>query len=430
MKISESLQVNQVDGTRIDRQPVEGAVPSWPFWKMVPRFDREYSFGSLLKAFQSLLQPKEQADFFNNYRSDSGAVHFVRSGRESLYLLLKILGLPEGSRVGVPLYCCASVFEAIAAAGHSPVFLDVDLETYTLNVESVWQKRNELDALVAVHLFGYPAHLEELRSALSRSSIPVIEDCAHALFSTYNGRRVGTCTEASFVTFGMHKPAAAGGGAAMILNDRRYIDRAVCEIKNLGKESWEREIRHSLICWARSLMYQRFAYGALLASPWGSSRDEERKKTVQEAAPENTHWNPAKIRNVDLRLAEDRVPEFQAKLKRLAENTQRLRNALTSSSLFISPEPSYGEWNHFMVPVRYQTKQAKENSRNYLTHRKIDTSPLFQNCARNAKKFGYTGDCPNAELAAQTVCTIPNHVWLKDSEVAYVNESVCQSSRI
>src|SRR5712691_8289746 len=60
-------------------------------------------------------------------------VYLTTSGRASLYLLLKSLGLRPGSRIGVPLFVCDAVFEAVVRAGHRPVFLDVDPTTMVLS---------------------------------------------------------------------------------------------------------------------------------------------------------------------------------------------------------------------------------------------------------------------------------------------------------
>src|SRR6266566_2425388 len=105
-------------------------------------------------------------------------VFLTTSGRASLYLLLKSIGLRPGSLIGVPLFVCDAVFEAIVRAGHQPVFLDVDPATMIVTPSQLPARRS-IDALVAVHLFGNPVDVE---SIASHYGVPVIEDCAHALF--------------------------------------------------------------------------------------------------------------------------------------------------------------------------------------------------------------------------------------------------------
>jgi perosamine synthetase len=402
-----------------------GMTEAWPFWKTVPRFDREYAFSDLAAAVSTLVHSPENEDDWIKQLFSPASFHFARSGRECLFLVLKILKLPPRSRVGVPLYCCASVFESVVAAGHTPVFLDLDLDTYTLDLDFLRRKRQSIDALIVVHTFGYPANLNGVREALGDRYIPVIEDCAHALFSEFQGQLLGTTTDASFHTFGMHKPAAVGGGAVLFINNPELVLGVQRELASLRIESRLGEIRHSLVCLARSISYHRLSYGALLASPIGVGRDRTRW-----APPENgmgmvnDTFTPARIRSVDRVLVAKRVREFRTKLPSLSRNTANLRDAVAGTTLTLPSEPGFGVWNHFMVPVRYANAEKREKGRRLLISRRVDTSPLYQNCARNATRFGYVGGCHRAEHAAQTVCTVPNHAWLADEELAYIGEAL------
>jgi dTDP-4-amino-4,6-dideoxygalactose transaminase len=135
-------------------------------------------------------------------------------------------------------------------------------------------------------------------------------------------------------------------------------------------------------------------------------------------------FTPGHIRAVDRVLVARRVQEFGQKMPALSKNTQQLREALREAPLAFPAEPSYGKWNHFLVPVRFPSKMKRESGRRFLLRRRVDTSPLFQNCARNALRFGYAGDCPKAQFVADTICTVPNHAWLSGQEIAYVGESL------
>lgn len=397
----------------------------WPFWKSIPRFDREYSFADLCEAFGALLRTRDEETGWIQEVFATSSFHFARTGTQSLYLILKLLQLKPKSRVGIPLYCCAAVFEAIVAAGHVPVFLDIDLDTYGFDPEFLRKKRDQLDALVIVHVFGYPADFRIVRSALEGREIPIIEDCAHSLFSEYEHTMTGGCADAAFLTFGMHKPAAVGGGAIILVNNPDLALAAKRELSGLGAESRYSEFRHSLLCWARSVSYHRAAYGALLASPIGHGRDNGRWTPRENGTSVlDQQFTPGHIRAVDRVLVARRVQEFGQKMPALSKNTQQLREALREAPLAFPAEPSYGKWNHFLVPVRFPSKMKRESGRRFLLRRRVDTSPLFQNCARNALRFGYAGDCPKAQFVADTICTVPNHAWLSGQEIAYVGESL------
>ncbi len=355
---------------------------------------------------------------------EGGKHHFLRSGRECLFTIIKALGLPTGARVGVPLYCCASVFEAISAAGGVPVFLDLDPKTYSIDLDSLQRHRHDLDTVVIVHTFGYPSDLTSVRDCLGSRQIPIIEDCAHALFSEYQGKRLGTMTQVSFLSFGIHKPAAIGGGGMVIFNDPELEKRAAQQISLAKAESRWSELRHAATCWIRAFAYHRVVYGLLLASPFNRFRDPGPRDK------ETERYAVTAIRQCDRVLLAGRVEQFRKRLPYLARNASRIRLALQGSSLQTPHEPPYGRWNHFLTPVRYRNERHRSAGRRFLLRHHVDTAPLYQNCVEAAYRFGYSGDCPNAENAAQTVCTIPHHSWLSDREVEFICESVRASDEI
>src|SRR5262245_3018034 len=78
----------------------------------------------------------------------------IRSARAGIMVSLKALALPAGASVAVPLYCCPVVFKAVEAAGYRPRFIDVDAETYCMSAADLAVKSAEVDAVIAVHMFG------------------------------------------------------------------------------------------------------------------------------------------------------------------------------------------------------------------------------------------------------------------------------------
>lgn len=402
---------------------------SWPFWKMVPRFEPEYSFRDFLLALSTLIPHNNcESVAFEQFPMDC---LFLRSGRECLYAILKALKLRGRARVGVPLYCCPSVFEAIVAAGHVPVFLDVNLDTYSLDLDYLESSKNGLDAVVIIHTFGYPTNLAALRTCLSAREIPIIEDCAHALFSEYHGRMLGTHTQASFFSFGLHKPAAVGGGGMAVFNDSALAKSATQVVCTPAVENRLRELRHAMICGSRALAYQRVIYGALMASPFGRIRDQRTDPSEDaETIEGKIVYSLANMRRCDRILLEGRFSELRKELPALSLNTQRLRVAIHGAPLEMPEEPLEGKWNHFLLPVRYRDGKRRTAGRQFLMKHGVDTAPLYQNCVRDAFRFGYDGGCPNAEKAAQTVCTIPHHARLSNSEIELIGESLRKSTEV
>jgi dTDP-4-amino-4,6-dideoxygalactose transaminase len=388
---------------------------------MVPRFDRESTTGDFVRSLSALQTGVEGATGLDRYFSTACAVKPLRSGRESLYLILQALGLRRGSRIGVPLYCCDAVFMAIAAAGHYPAFLDIDLQTYGVSEEAVWRNRHRLDALIVVHTFGYPVNLGRIQDALADREIPVIEDCAHSLFSEYMGMPTGSWTQASFFTFGPHKPAATGGGGLLVVNNPAIASRIEATTRFLAPPRKSDEFKHAFGTWIRGLCYARTAYGALLAISSKSRRDGRVNAGQHRAVIDGkSSIQVGVMRRTDRAALGARVGAFRNSLSALKSNTSAIRAAVNETALAMPNEPEYGTWNHFMIPVRFPSESQRDSGRAFLSRFGVDTSPLYRNCVRNASFYGYRGGCANAEMASRTVCTVPNHAWLSATDVQHI----------
>ena len=87
---------------------------------------------------------------------------WTNTGRTSLYAILKAMELPAGAKIGVPLFCCSVVFNAICQAGLSPCFIDSNMEDCNLSVDDLRKKRPDLAAVVAVHMFGKPCDMDAI----------------------------------------------------------------------------------------------------------------------------------------------------------------------------------------------------------------------------------------------------------------------------
>ena len=142
------------------------------FWHVVFRGVRARPFfvkWSYARAIKTL---------FNN-----GRIFYVNHGRTGIRLALSALELPEGSRVGVQVFNCHTVFNAIKTAGYNPVFIDIT-DQFQIDIDDLKKKSNKIDALIITHLFGIPADIDKVYDILS--DIPVIEDCAHSFLSKYH----------------------------------------------------------------------------------------------------------------------------------------------------------------------------------------------------------------------------------------------------
>jgi hypothetical protein len=109
--------------------------------QLIPRYNWDYGFFDLATACMGALMPRKVENGALGGIFESSPV-FTTSGRASLFAILTALNLPKNSSVGVPLFCCPVVFDAIRQAGLKPEFIDIDVGDYCLSPADL-DRKNE-----------------------------------------------------------------------------------------------------------------------------------------------------------------------------------------------------------------------------------------------------------------------------------------------
>lgn len=172
----------------------------------------------VIEGGQFILGPEVAAfeDSFAAYLGAAGAVG-VASGTAALQLSLLACGVGPGDEVITASHTFIATAEAISHVGATPVFVDIDPSTYTLNPERVAEAVTpRTKALVPVHLYGHPADMDALLAIAERRGLRVVEDAAQAHGAVYRGRRCGTIGDLAAFSFypGKNLGAYGDGGAA------------------------------------------------------------------------------------------------------------------------------------------------------------------------------------------------------------------------
>ena len=143
------------------------------------------------------------------------------SGTDALILALRALGIGPGDEVITCAFSFFATAEAISAVGASPVFVDVDPDTFLIDLDQIEAAISPATrALMPVHLFGRPVDMTRLMAIASRHNLRVIEDCAQATGASWNGQAVGSFGDAGcFSFFPTKNLGAAGDGGAISTND-------------------------------------------------------------------------------------------------------------------------------------------------------------------------------------------------------------------
>lgn len=183
----------------------------------------------------------EMKAFETEFASYCGAKHGVgvANGTEALFLALKALGIGSGDEVIVPANTFIATAAAVSHANATPVFVDVDPETYCIDPTKISGAITaKTKAIMPVHLYGHPADMDAIMGIARSNGLKVVEDCAQAHGTRYKGKQVGSIGDASGFSFYPSKTLGAYGDAGIVLTN----DDAICEslklLRDNGRTTW------------------------------------------------------------------------------------------------------------------------------------------------------------------------------------------------
>jgi pyridoxal phosphate-dependent aminotransferase EpsN len=173
--------------------------------------------------------------FENEFAAVTGAAHALAlsSGTAALHLALQLSGVGRGDEVLVSTLTFAASVNPICYLGATPVLIDSESRSWNLDpalVAEALERRARAGrlprAVVAVHLYGQSADLKPLLAACQHHGIPLIEDAAEALGSTYDGRQPGTFGRAGIFSFNGNKIITTSAGGMLVSDDQAFIAHA------------------------------------------------------------------------------------------------------------------------------------------------------------------------------------------------------------
>jgi dTDP-4-amino-4,6-dideoxygalactose transaminase len=316
----------------------------------------------------------------------SGVRHAVgvASGTDALRLSLTAVGVTAGDEVITPAFSFVASASTIVMLGATPVFVDIDPETYTLDVEAAARAVTpRTRAIMPVHLYGQPAPMDQVAALARAHHLAIVEDAAQAVGATWRGRPVGTWSDAACLSFYPTKNLGACGDAGMVLTDRDDIAERV------------RRLRH--------------------------------------------HGDGGRYRHVELGYA-SRLDELQAallrvKLVRLAGWTEarrrvadRYRTLLERSAVGLPVERAEARHVYHLFTVRHPQRDALAKA---LAELGVGTAVHYPIPVPGQPMFGPTDErrWPHAWRAAREVLSLPCFAELADKEVEAVAEAVLRAGK-
>jgi dTDP-4-amino-4,6-dideoxygalactose transaminase len=300
------------------------------------------------------------------------------SGTDALYLALRALDIGAGDRVITSPFTFIATAEAIALVGATPVFVDIDPQTFNLDVRQVEAailasaNAAGTKAIIPVHLFGQPVDMTAITQIARSHRLAVIEDCAQATGATWDGKKVGSIGDIGcFSFFPTKNLGAVGDGGAVTTNDPA-IAAKIRVIKEHGS----------------AVRYYHQETGI------------------------NSRLDALQAAILQVKLA--RLDEWNAQRQAAAENYRQLLGSLSG---IVIPQDAPGRvWNYYTIRVKELQEQRenfnyRDEIRSHLQQMGVISMiyyPLPLHLQPVYQHLGYrAGQFPVAERACREVLSLP-----------------------
>ena len=311
----------------------------------------------------------------------------VNSGTSALILAFLALKI-NGKKFIAPSATFISTVSAGIISGGSIIFNDINLKTYTLDTETLESKirsdKENIKAIVPVHLYGYPANMDIIRDIAYSHEISIIEDAAQAHGAEYKGKRVGSLGDIGIFSFYPIKNMTVGGdGGMLVTNNEEYAELAK-KLRDCG----------------RSAKYIHDELGYVF-----------RMNTINAA-----------IGRIQLKY----LNKWNEKRRKIAALYDKLLKDI--EEIILPPRPKLGvNPVYHLYVIRLKEYSIRNALGAWLTSNNIEVLihypvPIHQQPAINKMNIKFS--LKNTEVWAKTVLSLPMHPELKNEEIEYVTNKI------
>jgi dTDP-4-amino-4,6-dideoxygalactose transaminase len=305
----------------------------------------------------------------------------VDSGTSALELALRAYDIGPGNEVITAANSFIASALAISHAGATPVLVDVDPFTHTIDVTGIERAiTSRTKAIIPVHLYGHPAHMDPIRQIAEQHGLIVIEDACQAHGARYKGRRAGSLGHAAAFSFYPGKNLGAYGDGGMVVTNDADIRKRLEMLRNYGQEE----------------KYHHLTQGF-----------NRRLDTLQAAV---------------LRVKLKYLEKWNAARRWQAE----LYHRLLAGTALVLPSEAVGAqsvWHLYVIRTEHRDKL-----REYLASRGIAAGihyPVPIHLQPAYKNLGYKrGSFPVTEQYAQRILSLPMYAELTPELIEYVSKSI------
>ncbi len=318
--------------------------------------------------------------FEDDFSEAYGVKHVIScgNGTDSLYILMKMMGIGKGDEVITAANSWISSSETISQTGARPVFVDVHPEYYSIDENQIEGKiTSNTRAVIAVHLQGQPCEIEKIKSICDKHGLVLIEDCAQSHFSEFNGKRTGLFGIAGSFSFYPGKNLGSYGDAGCIITN----DDVLAE---------------------KCRMYAN--HGALKKHQHQMEGINSRMDGIQAA-----------ILSVKLR----HLPEWNKRRIQNAALYNKYLSGVKDIYLPVQRENSKHTWHLYVIRSRQRDKLAQ-----WLLDNGIETSVHYPTALPNLPAYKYLGhkpeDFPVASSLQNEILSLPMFPELTEESIQYI----------
>ena len=319
----------------------------------------------------------------------------VTSNTAGLYITLKMFDIGPGDYVvTTPLTFVATV-NAIMLAGATPLFVDVDKNTFNIDVNKIAKLNNDkIKAVIPVHYAGLPIDMDPLLELAKQRNWRVIEDAAHAMGAYYKGRKIGTFGDVQVFSFHPIKNMTTGEGGCIVLDKSEHDLQRFVEL---------------------------FRFHGIDRSIW--DRFSKKGNQTYDVAMPGFKFNMSDIQSV---IGCHQLSELDEMNKKRREIIARYREAFKDiADITMQGVPSYDHVHSgHLFPILLKDTQTRDDLSAFLKEHNIGTTPYYfpvHLFSYYKDKYGYkVGDFPIAEYIGFRVLCLPLYPSLLEEEQTFV----------
>lgn len=382
----------------------------------------------------SLFRDKNDNAFVHQWSHETPC-KLVSSGSAALVLALKSLKAKSNkNQVIVPAYTCPSVFAAVVKAGLEPVLCDLKPFSFQFDLKKVSSKiGDDTLAVIAVHLFGLPENIADLKSLTTMKDVFLLEDAAQAFGNKIEkgGKRsykeqanqggekyLGFLGDLSVLSFGRGKPFSLLSGGAVIVNNPDLLGSVNQNYNSLESSNQKMSIvRYFIMLLIYSAFFHPRMYWFPQSLPWLKLGE-----TVFSLELDIKKINPLAIK-----LGNELFPKFGEIRKNRLRMTKKYLEALTQfeKAFEYMPSNSHDEIALLRFPIIF--KRGEERNKILLNLKKnglgaTGSYPVSINKQQGVSRYLNTDTAfPNAEIISERILTLPLHEYVTSRDIENIS---------